>query len=74
VRARAFEPGYSTSALGTGVGLAIVKRILHAHDGHVDLESEAGVGTVVSIYLPLAITTDAVPENAMNESAPTAAG
>ena len=72
VRARAFEPGYSTSRLGTGVGLAIVKRILHAHDGHIDLESEAGVGTVVTIYLPLAVTTEVLTEAAMGETVPTA--
>jgi signal transduction histidine kinase len=72
VRARAFEPGYSTSPLGTGVGLAIVKRILHAHDGHIDLESEAGVGTVVTIYLPLAVTTESFTEAAMGEPVPTA--
>ena len=72
VRARAFEPGYSTSPLGTGVGLAIVKRILHAHDGHIDLESEAGVGTVVTIYLPLAVPTESFTEAAIGEPVPTA--
>lgn len=71
VRARAFEPGYSTSPLGTGVGLAIVKRILHAHDGHIDLESEAGVGTVVTIYLPLALTTESCTDAALGETVST---
>ena len=71
VRARAFEPGYSTSPLGTGVGLAIVKRILHAHDGHIDLESEADVGTVVTVYLPLALTTESLTEETVQETFPT---
>lgn len=37
---------------GTGLGLAIVKHIAHAHKGGVDIESELGKGTSVSINLP----------------------
>lgn len=37
---------------GTGLGLAVVKGFVEAHDGEVVLESEPGVGTRVSIYLP----------------------
>ncbi len=36
---------------GTGLGLAIVKHIVQAHEGDVAVESEAGSGTTVSMYL-----------------------
>lgn len=37
---------------GTGLGLAIVKHIVQAHDGRVEVESQEGVGTTFSVYLP----------------------
>lgn len=37
---------------GSGLGLAIVKGFAEAHDGEVALESEPGVGTRVTVYLP----------------------
>ena len=37
---------------GTGLGLPIVKGLVDAHGGRVDLESTVGVGTRVTIYLP----------------------
>ena len=49
-----FEPFYSTSDRGgTGLGMHIVKTVVEAHDGAVDISSEPDVGTIISISLPL---------------------
>jgi len=47
-------PGARQNASGTGMGLAIVRDIVRAHGGYIDVESELGVGTEFSIRLPLA--------------------
>ena len=39
---------------GTGLGLAIVKRIVEIHKGEIEILSELGKGTKISIILPLA--------------------
>jgi two-component system sensor histidine kinase KdpD len=46
-------PGARQNAPGTGMGLAIVRDIVRAHSGYIDVESELGVGTEFSIRLPL---------------------
>ncbi len=38
---------------GTGLGLALTKSFTELHGGHMAIESEVGVGTQVSIYLPI---------------------
>ncbi|ADO75825.1 GAF domain-containing protein [Stigmatella aurantiaca] len=52
VRARIFEPFFTTKAKGTGLGLALVKRIVEAHAGSVSLESQPGQGTTFRLLLP----------------------
>ncbi len=42
----------TTADRGTGIGLAIVKGFVEAHDGEVALESTLGAGTRVTVYLP----------------------
>lgn len=44
----------SKTSGGTGLGLSIVKHIVQYHHGTIDLQSEAGKGTVISVVLPQA--------------------
>ncbi len=50
-RAQVFEPYYTTKDTGTGLGMAIVQRIITDHDGEIFIESEEGIGTTVWIEL-----------------------
>jgi len=50
---RIFEPFYTTKKKGSGLGLMIVQRIVRAHGGRIELESQVGLGTTFRIWLPL---------------------
>ena len=53
---------------GTGLGLAIVKRIVEIHKGEIEIFSELGKGTKISIILPLAtIETEKKNQKIRNE-------
>ena len=39
---------------GSGLGLALVKSVVEAHNGYIDVQSEPGVGTAFSLHFPLA--------------------
>lgn len=47
-----FDPFFSTKPAGTGLGLAVVNRIIHEHNGTIVMKSEPGKGTTVTIQLP----------------------
>ncbi|MEM7249317.1 MAG: ATP-binding protein [Acidobacteriota bacterium] len=59
--AHAFEPMKGEFGQGTGMGLAIVYRIVKDHDGEVSIDSEPGRGTRVEVRLPH-VLTEAVAE------------
>lgn len=50
---RIFEPFYTTRARGTGLGLAVVKKIVESHGGEIVAESEEGRGTRFRLWLPV---------------------
>jgi signal transduction histidine kinase len=54
VIARAFRPFYSTRSGGTGLGLPTTRKIIEAHGGAIDVQSEVGRGTKFTIRLPAA--------------------
>lgn len=48
------DSGRSRSVGGTGLGLSLVKHIVDGHRGHLEIKSERGVGTNITILLPIA--------------------
>ncbi len=52
-----FDPFYTTKDEGTGLGLSFVYQVITAHDGDVDVESEVGVGTKITVKLPIITET-----------------
>jgi two-component system sensor histidine kinase PilS (NtrC family) len=51
---RVFDPFFTTKAGGSGLGLAMVHRIVEANEGTVNVESELGKGTTFRVRLPAA--------------------
>ncbi len=47
-----FDPYFTTKEKGNGFGLATAYSIIKKHNGHITVESRAGVGTTFHIYLP----------------------
>ncbi len=53
-RKKIFTPFFTTKEGGTGLGLSTVKKIVEAHGGEIQLQSEPGKGTTVVMGLPVA--------------------
>ncbi len=62
VRSRARDPFFTTRPSGTGLGLAIVDRIVDAHGGRFLIDSRAGEGTTVTVFLPYGSSSEPPPK------------
>jgi CheY-like chemotaxis protein len=61
VRLRCLEPFFSTkSEHGTGLGLGIVYGIVRRHGGRIEIDSEVGHGTTITVQLPIHKDEEAV--------------
>ncbi|MBK7001165.1 MAG: PAS domain S-box protein [Rhodoferax sp.] len=62
IRSRIFDPFFTTKPAGegSGIGLDIARKIVDKHKGRIEVQSEVGVGTTFSVYLP--IHSENVPE------------
>ena len=52
VRDKVFDPYFTTKPDGVGLGLAMAKKVMNAHQGTIELHSEAGRGTTVTLCYP----------------------
>jgi PAS domain S-box-containing protein len=70
VIARAFDPFFTTKPLGqgTGLGLSMIYGFVRQSGGQVRIDSTAGDGTVMCLYLPRHRESQAVPEPAASIS------
>jgi PAS domain S-box-containing protein len=69
---KVFEPFFTTKpvGVGTGLGMSMVYGLVKQHQGYVDVASQAGEGTTVTVYLP---EVEAPPEPEAAEEAPRSA-
>jgi signal transduction histidine kinase len=70
-QARIFEPYFSTKATGTGLGLTIARRNVELNGGTIAVTSAPGLGTTVSLWLPIHAASDAGSDGAVAGVGPT---
>ena len=73
-RQNLFNPDYTTKSYGTGLGMAIVRRIITVHGGEIAVESEENVGTTIRItFNESSYLTETTPAMILHEIMPTSA-
>lgn len=61
-----FDPYFTTKQEGSGLGLATAYSIVKRHGGHISVESEVGLGTTFSVYLPAVREKHVLPRAGKN--------
>jgi signal transduction histidine kinase len=61
VRGQIFDPFYTSREEGTGLGLAVCRKIVDNHGGSIEVESESGEGTVFILTFPRGQRSEANP-------------
>jgi len=67
IQDKIFNPFFTAKENGTGLGLSFVRKIIHLHNGRIELESRLGRGTTFTICLPLRLEQDST-QKALQES------
>lgn len=64
IQRRMFEPFFTTkpAGVGTGLGLSVSYGILQAHGGRIDVVSEPGDGTTITMHFPMAAPPSALAD------------
>jgi len=63
-----FAPFFTTKSRGTGLGLAVVKKIIERHQGQIDVQSKVGEGTQFFIRLPIKGVTLAAAKKSVEKA------
>ena len=64
VREKALQPFFTTKPEGTGLGLSLVHGAVKRHNGQIEIRSEPGKGTAVTLLFPIDFSTSEVREPA----------
>ena len=59
IRDKVFDPYFTTKPDGVGLGLAMAKKVMHAHQGTIELHSDEGRGTTVALCYPFSPSQEA---------------
>lgn len=51
------EPSKGKTIPGSGIGLTLVKEIIEAHGGHIEVESDVGKGSTFTLVIPINSTS-----------------